>query len=236
MMLHFLKQHFDGLLSLAYPEYCSACGNTLYKHERSICGICRNSLPKTHFHTYSDNPASKLFWGKVLIRGASSYYYFKKGDKVQHLIHQLKYKGEKDVGEIVGQWYGEELKESSLYQDVDLILPVPLHKDKLRKRGFNQSEWFGRGLSRSMNVNLDIRALERTKFTETQTRRSVFDRHQNVEDVFRFRKPDHSFRHLLVVDDVLTTGSTLVECVQSIRKEIGEEVTISVATIAIAKK
>jgi ComF family protein len=152
------------------------------------------------------------------------------------LIHQLKYKGEKEVGEIVGQWYGEELKESALFQDVDLILPVPLHEDKLRKRGFNQSEWFGRGLSRSMNVVLDNSSLERTRFTETQTRRSVFDRYQNVEEVFRFRKPDHSFRHLLVVDDVLTTGSTLVECVQSIRKEIGEEVLISVATIAIAKK
>ncbi|MBX7182600.1 MAG: ComF family protein [Bacteroidia bacterium] len=234
-MLHIIKRQLDGLLSLAYPDYCSACGEALLQHERNVCGICRNNLPKTHFHTYSDNPASKLFWGKVLIRTAASYYYFQKGDKVQKLIHQLKYKGEKEIGETVGIWYGEELKESTMFQDLDLIIPVPLHPEKLVRRGYNQAEWFGRGLSKSLNVELDCRSLERIKFTETQTRRSMFDRYQNIEDVFSFRRMEESRRHILIVDDVLTTGSTLISCIDSIRKEHGSELSISVATMAIAK-
>lgn len=234
-MLHFFKRNFDGLLSLAYPEYCSACGNSLFQHERNVCGICRNTLPKTHFHTYADNPASKLFWGKVLIRTASSYYYFQKGDNVQRLIHQLKYKGEKEIGETIGTWYGEELKNSSMYQDLDAIIPVPLHPEKLARRGYNQSEWFAKGLSSSLNLEIDCRSLERVINTETQTRKSMFDRYQNIDEVFHFRRMVEPRRHILIVDDVLTTGSTLISCINSIRKEYGPELSISVATIAIAK-
>jgi len=235
-MLNIIKQHISGFVSLAYPEFCSACGTNLYQTEKAICGLCRNSLPKTNFHFHPDNLATKLFWGKALIRSAASYYYYRKGSEVKSLIHQLKYKDQKDVGEIVGKWYAQELKESSLFADVDTIMPVPLHPDKFKKRGYNQSEQIAVGMIQEFNARYDNQSLTRKYFTETQTRKKVFDRHENVDDVFVYESNLEKPHHILIVDDVITTGSTLIACINAIRAKLGTDVDISVATIAIAGK
>ena len=219
-------------ISLIYPNICAACGNSLWKHEKIICTFCDLHLPRTDFHLERDNPVSRIFWGRVLIESAGSLYYFNKGNRVQSLIHQLKYKGRKDIGIWLGEKYGSYLKNSPFFDTVSLIVPVPLHKKKLMQRGYNQSEQFAIGLSRSMNIPLDVRALYRTRATETQTRKSRFRRWQNVEGLFAVNDPAKlSGHHILLVDDVITTGATIEACIQALKDIPGT--VISVASIAV---
>src|SRR5688572_7975230 len=126
-------------LSLIFPKVCCACGKALYSSEECICMLCHYHLPKTNYHLDPDNPIVKLFWGRSDIHSASSCYKFSKGGKIQHLIHQLKYCGQKEIARTVGKFYGSELKEAELFKPVNMIIPVPLHPKKLKKRGYNQS-------------------------------------------------------------------------------------------------
>jgi len=220
-------------LALIFPHVCVACGKPLYKTENCICMLCIYHLPKTNFHLDKENPIAKIFWGRVEIVAAASYYSFTKGGKVQHLIHQLKYKGQKEIGVTLGKLYGIELKESVDFQKVDLIIPVPLHKNKLRKRGYNQSESIAEGLSKGMGIPTNFKSLVRAVASESQTRKSRFNRWKNVESVFQV-KDEHPLigKHILLVDDVITTGSTLEACAQTLIKIPG--VSVSVVTLAHA--
>src|SRR5438034_11829039 len=127
----------NDFLSLVFPKVCSACGRSLYKNEECICMQCHYRLPQTDYHKQRINPVAKLFWGRVPLNAASSYYSFSKGGKVQHLVHQLKYRGRREIGVTIGKFYGNELRESDLFRSVNTIVPVPLHKKKLEKRGYN---------------------------------------------------------------------------------------------------
>jgi len=220
----------NDFLSLIFPKVCYACGKSLYKKEDCICTHCLFHLPKTNFHLYADNPVVKLFWGRVNIFSAASFFSFTKGSRVQHLIHQFKYRGRKEIGFSIGKRYGTELKQSSLFNGINLIVPVPLHKKKLKKRGYNQSDFFAQGLSQTIeaeNKNLLIR----TNSSETQTKKSRFARWKNVEEIFHIPEPEKlQGRHVLLVDDVITTGATLEACAQRIL-EI-PDTKVSVATIA----
>lgn len=159
-------------------------------------------------------------------------YYFNKGNRVQHLIHQLKYKGRKDIGICFGEKYGQILKNTPSFDSVSLIVPVPLYKKKLMQRGYNQSEQFAAGLSRTMKIPFDGKALSRTRATETQTRKSRFRRWQNVDGLFIVSDPAKlSGHHILLVDDVITTGATVEACIMAL-KEIPDTL-ISVASIAV---
>ncbi len=226
-------EHFRDMISLVYPKICIACDRPLLKHEGSLCTFCIYSLPKTNFHTQNDNLVSRLFWGKSEIEGAASYFHFEKGGHVQQLIHKFKYKGLKEIGIEVGMHYGAELKDFAPYANADIIVPVPLHKSKQRKRGYNQSEFFAIGLSQSMKIPTDVTSLYRAKATDTQTRKSRFERFENVESIFQL-KGNHllSAKHILLVDDVVTTGSTLEACCQTL-KAAGNK--ISLVTMAYAK-
>lgn len=222
-------------LSLFYPIICLACGKTLYKGEEIICTYCNYHLPKTNFHVDKDNPIIRHFWGKVSIHSAASYYFFNKGEKVQHLIHQLKYKGQKEIGVFIGKQYGHDLKGTPLFNEVDIIVPVPLHAKKKRKRGYNQSELFAMGLAESMKKELDVKTLYRARASETQTKKSRFERWKNVEEVFTLHdKEIFKGKHILLVDDVITTGSTLEACAQSLLQV--PDVKVSIATIAYAQE
>ena len=222
------------LLSLIYPTVCAACGRSLYRNENCICTHCHYKLPQTKFHLSAINPVAKLFWGRVSLNAACSYYSFSKGGSVQKLVHQLKYQGRKEIGVTIGKFYGTELRDSISFRSVNTIVPVPLHEEKNRKRGFNQSEVFAQGISAGMDLPMDPANLVRVKATTTQTRRSRYDRWKNVETVFKIK--DHEKlegRHVLLVDDVVTTGATLEACAQAILKVPGTMV--SIATIAYAE-
>lgn len=227
---------FEDLLSLLFPESCYACSGAMARGEKYICTNCSVKLPYTDFHVHGAtelNPLQRRFWGKVPVRFAFSYLYFMPKGRVQRLLHQLKYKGAKELGMHLGHRYGSLLSDYQYNQQFDLIVPVPLHKYKLRRRGYNQAEHFARGLAESMGLTCHGKALLRTTDTGTQTRKSRFDRWQNVEQVFQVAKPEQvKDKRVLLVDDVLTTGATLEACARALLAAGAAEV--SVATIAAA--
>ncbi len=224
----------NDFLGLIFPRLCSCCGNSLWKHENVICDPCFYHLPKTNFHLQVDNPVNRIFLGRADILSATSYLLFNKGSKVQNMIHELKYKGRKDVGIFLGEEFGKMLKSSPPYRETGIIIPVPLHRKKYLKRGYNQSEQFAIGLSSSMNIPYSGQYLLRKNATETQTHKSRFLRWKNANDCFFVADPVAiAGSIILLVDDVVTTGATLESCISALSAVPG--VRISVATIAYTK-
>lgn len=196
--------------------------------------MCSYHLPKTWYHLDPDNPVSRIFWGRAQIENAASFLHFNKGNQVQHLIHHLKYKERKDVGVWLGLNYGAFLKNSPLFRSAEAIIPVPLHRKRLQSRGFNQSAQFGTGLASSMMIPVEEELLFRTGLSETQTRKSRYKRWENVSGIFDVRDGwKFSGKHLLLVDDVITTGATLEACVHALNSI--PDVRISIATIATTR-
>ena len=227
---------FDDLLSLLFPRSCYACDGAMARGEKYICTKCSVKLPYTDSHVHGAtelNPLQRRFWGKVPVRFAFSYLYFQPKGRVQRMLHKLKYKGAQELGEHLGQRYGSLLSEYAYAAHFDVVVPVPLHKYKLRRRGYNQSESFSRGLADAMQLPHNTRVLLRILDTSTQTKKSRLDRWQNVEQVFRVQQPELvQGRHILLVDDVMTTGATLEACAVALLAAGAAEV--SVATIAAA--
>ncbi len=220
-------------IALIFPNTCAACGKSLHKNEQSICTYCAYHLPKTNFHLDSNNPVAKIFWGRIPIYSAASYYGFNKGGKVQHLIHQLKYKGQKHVGITVGKLYGHELSYCDDFNTVNTVIPVPLHPKKQKKRGYNQSDCFAEGLAQSMNAEADLKVLYRAVESDSQTKKSRFSRWQNVESVFQLQNTETlAGKHVLLVDDVITTGATLEACAQTLLQV--PDIKVSIVAIAYA--
>ena len=228
-----IMSYFQDFVSLIYPRTCAICGNSLFQNEEILCTPCQYHLPKTNFHLLKDNQVSRVFWGRVKIENAASFLFFTKGSKVQRLIHQFKYKGKKQIGVKIGKLYAYELKKSKLYDEIDFIVPVPLHPKKQKKRGFNQSEYFGIGLSVGMDVELKTDILFRIKASETQTKKTRFKRWENVNEIFEVRdKKQLKGKHVLLVDDVITTGATIEACAQALHKI--PDIKISVVSIGVA--
>ncbi len=224
----------NDFISLIYPRICASCGNSLWRYEHVICTSCEFHLPKTWFHLEHDNPVSRVFWGRARVDSVASYLYFNKGKRVQHLIHHLKYKGRKEIGVYLGSMYGNYLKKTPLFNAVEVVVPVPLHKKKELRRGFNQSEQFGIGLASSMKIRIDTKTLYRAKSSETQTRKGRYKRWENVTDIFAIKNHDQlEGKHVLLVDDVITTGATLEACIHVLSGI--RDIHISVATIATSK-
>ncbi len=202
-------------------------------HEHVICTKCLVDLPRTHITDLENNPIAQLFWGRIRLKYSSAFYYYTKGSKYLNIIHGLKYEGRQYIGTEVGKLFGAELL-STVMSKVDLVVPVPLHPRKLKKRGFNQSELIAKGIAEMLGKNTESRAIERIVDTNSQTRRSRFQRWENVEGIFKVKKPDiFKNTHILLVDDVVTTGSTFESCATEILKIEGA--TVSVAALAVAK-
>ena len=229
-----MLKYLRALFSLFYPEVCMACAKTLAVGEDLLCVACLMGLPKTQFHTDANNPVAQAFWGRVPLHAASAYYYFEKGGNVQHLLHNLKYNGQKELGEKVGMLYGSELKESEWLGKVDVVLPVPLHKRKQRKRGYNQSAFFAAGMATALAAEAQTNTLIKTVATQSQTKKNRAERIKNVKEVFALTNPQLlEGKHVLLVDDVITTGATIEACVQTLAQVKG--IKISVASIAYAR-
>ncbi len=226
----------EDLLALFFPESCYACDGALAKGEAYICTDCNIKLPYTEVHLHGGtelNPLQRRFWGKVPVRFAFSYLYFRPKGRVQKLLHKLKYKGGQDLGEHLGKRYGAILTDHKYNQQFDVVVPVPLHKYKLRRRGYNQSDSFAKGLATALQLPWQAKALERVENTSSQTRKNRLDRWQNVEHVFQVKMPEIvKGKHVLLVDDVMTTGATLEACAIALLEKGCSEV--SVVTIAAA--
>ncbi len=228
-----MLKFFHHFTDLVYPNLCLVCGESLVGSENQLCLKCFNSIPKTNYHLQKDNPVEKRFWGKVPVERASSYFFFQKGSDFQKLIHELKYRGNREVGIAVGKYAAADLLESPDFMSVDVIMPVPLHPKKEAKRGYNQSYIIGKGMAEIMNKPLIGNNLVRIQERTTQTRKSVYERFENTQGIFELRNPEElSGKHVLLVDDVLTTGSTLEACVQALQQV--KDVKVSVFTLAVA--
>ncbi|MBP5589990.1 MAG: ComF family protein, partial [Bacteroidales bacterium] len=198
-----------------------------------LCLDCFFNMPRTNYHLEKDNPVEKLFWGRCKIEKASAFSFYTQDSRIRKIVHSLKYKGMKDIGPMLGKMCANELKSSSFFEDIEVLIPVPLHPSKLRQRGYNQSELIVEGISEATGISVDTTSLSRSMFTHTQTRMKIFDRWLNVEGVFCVH--DYSAingKHILLIDDVVTTGSTIEACVNELVK--GENVRVSVLTMAVA--
>lgn len=222
------------VLHLFFPNTCYACGESLIEQEEVVCTSCYFKLPKTGFHLHHENMISQIFWGRANIHSATSFLFFNKGGGVQRLMHALKYKGHKEVGVFMGRLFGESLKESAFFNTADMIVPVPLHPKKQYKRGFNQSEVIAKGLQASFEIPVSINNLVRQSHTSSQTKKARYTRWENVKGVFVVTDTDEfKGKHLIVVDDVLTTGATMEACIAPLL-EISDT-KVSVATLAYAQ-
>jgi ComF family protein len=225
---------FKDFLFLLFPDLCAACKLPLNNKEKIICIACEYNMPKTNYHLNTNNELSKLFYGRANVSFSSAVYLFHKEGSVQHLIHNLKYNKQQHIGKYLGEEYGKELKKTESLTDVDLIVPVPLHSKKLKQRGFNQSECFAEGIAQSMNIKMDKDFIVRKKNTLSQTNKSRFERWENVNDAFDINyKKTINQKHILLVDDVITTGSTIEACA-NILFEHNNNIKVSVVALAHA--
>ncbi|MEO8887382.1 MAG: phosphoribosyltransferase family protein [Mucilaginibacter sp.] len=221
-------------ISLLFPELCPACGESLIATEQLMCTQCRYTLPFTNFHLQADNIVARQFWGKLNVEGAYALYYFAKGGKVQNLMHHFKYKGMFRIGNLLGSIAGSQLMQNDTFKTVDYIIPVPLHKTRLKERGYNQSKCFAEGLATKLPGVVNDNILVRIRATETQTHRSRFLRFENMQEVFKVTNSSKlENKHVLLVDDIVTTGSTLEACGTELLKISGLK--LSIATIAYAE-
>jgi len=224
----------SDFLSLIFPNLCQVCGKSLFRGERILCLKCQHHLPKARFGEDPRNPAAQVFWGRVPAKLVITAFLYNKGNAVQKLVHRFKYRGVKEIGLFLGAELGREILKTPFGNEIDLIIPVPLHPKKQKKRGFNQSEIIGRGVSSVLNVDLNTTVLLRRSHSSTQTRKSKYQRWENVEHIFYVKSPEIiANKHILLLDDVITTGATMEACAQVLLKEEG--VKLSLGAVAFTR-
>ena len=217
---------FSDFLSLIFPDTCIGCNSTLVKGERLLCLNCKFNLPETNYHLQTTNDLHKRFAGKVNISLAFAYLIYVKDGLAQKIIYTIKYKGVKEGAMLMGELYGQLLKNAGLEQKIDVLVAVPLHRKKLQKRGFNQSEWFAKGLSKELGIPLS-NVLQRTEEKTSQTLKSRIARWSNVKEIYKIsEKANVKGLRILLVDDVITTGATMEICAAELLNNGAKEVSI----------
>ncbi|MET2985391.1 ComF family protein [Aureibaculum conchae] len=224
-------QFFRDIYHLFFPKVCVCCKEQLLQNELTLCLNCRFELPLTDFTDENDNKVEKTYFGRLPIHFGSSLFYYKTKGISQQLIYQLKYKGQQDIGTFLGNWMGKELKDSKRFPKIDCVVPVPLHEKRLKKRGYNQLTTFGLSISEIIEATYVEDVLIRKSVTETQTLKQRFERWKNVQEIFYVNDPNFfNNKHVLLIDDVITTGATLEACAKQILKS--NNVKISIVTMA----
>ncbi len=225
--MNILKEYWTDFILLFYPNACRACGRVLTKGEQWICSDCMLDMPKSDFWKDLNNPVNQLFWGKTRIEFASAFLLFSKGSRYRKLIHSLKYKDDQESGVQLGFLYGQEIIKGSKYPKIDFIIPVPLHPKKQKKRGYNQSDCIADGLAKAMGIEYLDNVLYRTVNTQTQTKKHKDERWENVKGVFDVKNAELvNGKHILLVDDVITTGATIEHCALTLIEKANCKVSI----------
>lgn len=224
----------NNIISVFIPAVCAGCKRKLSVSDQILCVTCRHELPITNFHLEKENSVKRLFSGRASIRNANSFLLFHKKGIVQQIIHQLKYKGQQQIGAFFGNWYGLILKKDAVFKDVDVVIPVPLHKKRLKQRGYNQVTTFSKALATKLDLKFDENSFARTKNTSRQVFRSRGDRWQRLQNAFTVIDEENlKGKHILLVDDVITTGATLEACANILLKMPGT--TVSIVTLAVTE-
>ena len=227
------RQFLTDIVDVAYPDVCYGCGTPLTDSENCICLSCFVQLGTTGMHIEEPNEVSDLFLNRTPVVHGCSYFKYVKSGILQLLIHDLKYRGKPEIGEYLGRIAGQGLKKSGMFNDVDYIVPVPLHPEKFKIRGYNQSLMIAQGLSQILDIPIDTSVLIKTVYNSTQTKKHRFERYLNSQNLFEaVPRPGVYGKHLLLVDDVLTTGATLESCINELKTIQG--VRVSVFTLARA--
>lgn len=224
---------FQNLINLFFPEVCLGCKKFLLENEIVICTICRHEMPQTYFHLNPENEGYQKFYGRIPVSFVGCFLYYHKKGIVQEMIHGLKYRGHEAVGTQLGNWYAEYLKDVPQINDIDMIVPVPLHKRRFRQRGYNQVTSFGLALGQELGINYDDQILVRKIYSKTQSKKNFLERMAGTASVFdvEFNEMHHA-KHFLIIDDVLTTGATLENCCRAILKI--PDAKVSIVTMAIS--
>ena len=228
------KEIKNSILHVLFPHVCDGCGSDIIDEESSLCMKCIAEMPETNFHLHADNPVEKIFWGRLPIINATAQYYFIKESLMQHLMHQLKYKGNKELGKQLGRLMGYDLQKTGRFNTVNYLVPLPLFPSKEKRRGYNQATILCEGIAEVMDVEILRDVITRTQFTETQTRKGRIERWQNIEGKFELMRPEKiADKNILLVDDVITTGATLEACGQELLQASPK---LSIATLCYASR
>ena len=231
----FFKTILSDTIHLFYPHVCTGCGSDLLDEGNLLCIKCLTNLPETNFALYANNPVEKIFRGRMQLAAAHSEFYFSKNSLIQQLIHQFKYKGNTDIGFYLGELMGKSLLTSNRFDTLDALIPLPLYPDKERKRGYNQAAIICNGMSAVMNIPVIKNNVLRQRYTDTQTKKHRTERWENVAGSFIITDTTQLVgKHVLLVDDVVTTGATLEACGSTIA--LIDKVKLSIATLAHAPK
>jgi ComF family protein len=229
--LHEIK---DSFLHLLFPHICDGCGSDMLGKESTLCMRCMEAMPETNFELHADNPVEKKFWGRLPLLQATAQYYFTRESLMQHLMHQFKYKRNRELGFQLGKMMGESVKRSGRFV-VDALVPLPLFPAKEKRRGYNQATILCEGMAESLQVQVLKEVVIRSQHTDTQTKKGRIERWQNMEGKFILVKPEAiSDKNVLLIDDVVTTGATLEACGAELLK--AENVRLSIAALCYAAK
>lgn len=226
-----LKTIWQDFSHLFFPHLCAGCGTDSLPLQVPLCIQCINELPLTNFHLHANNTVEKHFWGRLPVSAVTAFCHFTGGSLIQHLLHQLKYKGNKEAGYFLGNLMGKSLQQTNRFAHVDALVPLPLYAQRERRRGYNQSEVLCQGMARVLQLPVISNAVVRLSATETQTRKSRMERWKNMEGKFELVNTGAiAGKHVLLVDDVLTTGATLEACGHAVLQAPGTQ--LSIATLA----
>lgn len=226
-----VRSIWNDFTQLFYPHTCAGCGTDALNAAVPVCLQCLEQLTTTNFHLHAHNPVEKCFWGRIPILAATAYCYLSTDSVIRNVLHQLKYKGNRQAGLFMGAMMGKSLMESNRFTDIDLLVPMPLHPGREKKRGYNQAGLLCLGMASVMQLPVSKNAVKRLSATNTQTHMNRIERWQNMQGRFHLQNPtDLANKHVLLVDDVVTTGATLEACGQALLA--ASNLRLSIATLA----